>query len=274
MMVYLLIIGLVCLLYAAYGAWSIGTCCGCGANHTVQVWWCDSTKICGFSGITITVQQNNSGGTVVASGTTNSSGQFVWEVSSTGTYYFSMSAPSGYLTTPTTQHITVTGSTASPNKALLLMYPDQLTLTDAVVGAVTLYPYGTLSIVGTGSSLNYIGSINYTYGAACGCVGGTVELQYSYNPCISASIDRASVYCPHNYPTDSNGCPDTSGSSFSSEISTNMTGVGPEQSSCYPVNETGSFLIGSGCANGAGDGGFCTVYGNCTGPTIGVTVTQ
>ncbi len=75
----------------------------------------------------------------------------------------------------------------TPNKALLLVYPDQLTLTDAVVGTVTLYPYGTLCIAGSGSSLNYIGSINYTYGAACGCAGGTVELQYAYNPCISAS---------------------------------------------------------------------------------------
>ncbi len=62
-MVYsLLIMAFVCLLYAAFGRFGLGTCCGCGANHTVQIWWCDSTKICGFSGITVTVQQNNSGG--------------------------------------------------------------------------------------------------------------------------------------------------------------------------------------------------------------------
>ncbi len=235
----LLIVALVCLLaLLPFGRFGLGTCCGCGANHTVQIWWCDSTKICGFSGIAVTVQQNNSGGAVVASGTTDSSGQFEWTAPSTGTYYFSAVVPSGYLTTPTTQHITVTGSTASPNKALLLVYPDQLTLTDAVVGAVTLYPYGTLSIAGSGSSLNYIGSVVFNYGAACGCAAGSVELQYAYNPCISASFDRVFAWCPNNYPTDPDACPDTAGSNFQSITSTNLTGVGPEQATCYPVNES------------------------------------
>ncbi len=242
-----------------------GACCGC-TNFTVDVFWCIATDVPPGT-ITVTVQQNNSSGAVVATGTASAAGQFKCEIPSSGTYYFSASTTaSGYLMLPETHFISLSGSAPSPSSAIVRIYPDQLTLTDPIAGSITLLPSGSLSWAGSGSYQNYIGSSTYNYGAACSCAAGSVTLQYSVETCDTANI-TLSVYCPQNYPTDPLACPDTSGSNAQGGGS-NFSGTGPQQSTCYPVNMSATATFPGGT------GGWATVYDICTGGSESYTLTQ
>jgi hypothetical protein len=251
--------------------WGIGGCgCGC-AKFSIGTNWCITTDVAPGT-ITVTVQQTNSSGPVVATGTANALGIFECVLPGSGTYYITAStSSSGYLNLPITVAVTVTGGAYSPSSTVSRLYPDQLTLTDPVVGAITLLPSGTLPPPGsgTGSYTEYIGTINYSYGAACGCAAGSVELQYLVQTCTSGNIVLKGL-CPNGAPTDPNACPLTSGTSFQL-FSCNFSGNGPQQSTCYPVNMTATNTLGIGTGN---TGAFFTVYGDCNSANYTYTLTQ
>jgi hypothetical protein len=248
-----------------------GTCATIGATVTVSVYWCIPTDVPPGT-ITVTVYKNNASGPVIATGTADASGKFHFTLTSTTTCYITASTDaSGYLNLPTTIGITVSGTTATPSGVGTRVYPDQLTLTDPVVGEVTVYPYGTLSLAGIGSYANYIGSMSFDYPAACSCDAGSVVIQWSVQTCVGGPDSIAVIaLCPNNYPTDFLACPDTSGSNVG-DVVADFTGTGPQQPTCYPVNMTATAHLDYSDQTG----GWATLFQMCSGAfTETYTLTQ
>ena len=250
----------------ALGGLGSPCCCSAptGCKLTVHTYWC--TDGCVAPGtITVTVREGSPTGTVVCSGTADVNGNYVCYLTATGNYYASASTTtSGYLNDVGHVNITnVSGENCTPANVLSPIYPDQLTLT-TVFGTCTISPTATdltNPCVTSGSSSNYIGSLTYDFPGACTCAAGDVTIWFNIvfcgaagqtNPYITYGylyclLSDLATYCPGNITGDCS----SSGSTCQGGVNAYpMTGVGPYQTTCYPVDLTGDpscFVLCGNC---------------------------
>ncbi len=229
----------------------IGHPCCCtqtGCRLTVNTKWCQNSCVAPGT-ITVTAQFNNSGGAVADSQIADASGNAVLSIPTTGNFYITASNGSGsYLNTPVTVNITSApiGSNCTPATARCRLYPNQLTITESLLGVTaTVVPTGSFPQVGAGSPTHYIGSTTYSYPGTCTCPAKTVTLYFFFDPCTNAGITNEIGFA-FNY-VDVSGfgtgpfCPDDTGPLLAGGITAvSPTGTGPELATCYNVNLSGS----------------------------------
>jgi len=181
---------------ACFSVWDIINCgCTTSCSQAFTVTGCGGIA---YPGLTVSVY-TSSGGTLLASGTTNGSGQVAlsWSGSS-GTYWVAITGQSArFAAYGQSLALTCGGSkvialaTASgyhcdcSASGCLLPVADTLFLTDGVYGAVTLaYGSRTFTLIGgTPQTLTgWWGTIGVPYVGACFvCAGGTATLDYFYS---------------------------------------------------------------------------------------------
>jgi len=245
----------------------IGSPCCCGCKFTIHTTWCLGCVAPGT--ITVTAQYNNSSGAIAATVTADASGNAVFSLSS-GTYYFSAStSSSGYMNDP----VTVTIANCTPTGASSPIYPDQLTLTDPVYGAVTLLPYGTISLNQippiTGDLNHFIGYLTIVFPSTCGCPGLSVDVLYVVD-CNGTTGLQLSVFLQTCIPIGlPDGCPGTTPSpGYQANTSGEFTGTGPGASPCYPLSMSVSVTESINTPINA-------IYGFCSrAATVTYTLTQ
>lgn len=196
-------------------SWGVGGC-GCTATMatTFLVNGCDALP---YGALTVGVY-TSAGGTLLASGTTSTSGSTVGKVTLTwsgapGSYYLAVTGQSSRFAaygrtrsltgSPVTLTLTPAAGYVCPPAAAgcLLPVATVLHLTDSILGAVTL----------TGSGGAWAGTLTVSYSAA-GCAGyacfaGTIPVTYTYDGYASLTV---------TYPTDGgvNECPGAGPSTY------------------------------------------------------------
>lgn len=205
---------------ACFSEWDPGGC-GCGGTAWTQdfeVHGCDGT---GYPGVTVSVY-SASGGTLLASGTTDASGDVSLAWTGTGSTWWVTVGGASARFQAFAQSMGLINGNFTPldlaeatgyhcSQLCLLPLADALHLTDSIVGAVALnYDAGTGNWVGT-ATYNYPGC-----GAAgCGCVANAaVPITYTFDSTtglVSASFPLASGVssCPWDTPLGGAGGFDT-----------------------------------------------------------------
>jgi hypothetical protein len=219
-------------------------------NVTIFTTWCVNCIAPGTITVTIT-SGTCPGGSVVASGTANSSGQFKCSLPA-GTYCVSASTTAanysndaGTFTVPSTGSVT----------AYTPLYPSDLTLTDSALGLTfTVYPNVTPPMGGTNSNQVYWGSQSFEAPATTCCPAKTVTLWYSF---VCSNL-QATIYTPYHNdstPSGSYTCPDPAGEwSFVASGQRTLSGQ-----LCYPMNLSATVAIPD--VDGVGVWAVADLYG-------------
>jgi hypothetical protein len=253
-----------------------GPGCRCGPTCplTARVLWCGSTSCNPLGTVTVTVRENNSSGAIVASGIADGSGHFTFNVpgtysGSTDFWTGATTTASGYLSAGITQTVDVDHTRnpcCIPSIVNSIIFPDQLALTDSILGSVTLLPSGTFPPV-LGSTCGgidcYWGQTTATV-AACGtCSSATIPIYYQVF-CQLPPFMKLVVVWPTKL-VGSAHCPCDLASADASAASSaiDLRGVGPDESACFPVNLSATNPSAPGVP-----------YGSCSPVSVSYTVTQ